>query len=161
MNIVDCAVKKTLEAKTYFEKLAAGSTLGDLKRLFNLLAAAEQEHYEALMKLEKKVEKGGTGFTVIDEAACIFRPLVEKRDLLAELKTDPDAYLHVINEQKESIKFYEDLAAKTEDAATRKLLQMIAEQERKHDNIIKNIYEFMESPRTYLAWGEFSNLKDL
>lgn len=161
MNIVDCAVKKTLEAKTYFEKLAAGSTLGDLKRLFNLLAAAEQEHYEALMKLEKKVEKGGAGFTVIDEAACMFRPLVEKRDLLAELKTDPDAYLHVINEQKENIKFYEDLAAKTEDAATRKLLQVIAKQERKHDSIIKNIYEFMESPRTYLASGEFSNLKDL
>ena len=161
MNIVDCAVKKTLEAKTYFEKLAASSTLADLKRLFNLLAAAEQEHYEALMELEKEVEKGGAAFTVLNEAACIFRPLVEKRDILAELETDPDAYRHVIAEQKESITFYEDLAAKAEAGATRDLLKMIAKQERKHADIIENIYEFMESPRTYLAWGEFSNLKDL
>ena len=161
MNIVDCAIKKTLETKTYFEKLAAGSTLGDLKGLFNLLATAEQEHYEALMKLEKEVEAGGAGFTVLNEAACIFKPLVEKRDLLAELKTDPDAYRHVITEQEESVKFYEDLATKAELQVTRNLLKRIAEQERKHLNIIENIYAFMESPRTYLAWGEFSNLKDI
>lgn len=161
MNIIDCAIKKTLETKTYFEKLAAGTTLSDLKRLFNLLAVAEQEHYEALMKLEKKVEAVGSGFTVLNEAACIFKPLVEKRDLLAELKTDPDAYRHVITEQEESIRFYEDLAAKAELQATRDLLKMIAEQERKQLNIIENIYAFMESPGTYLAWGEFSNLKDI
>jgi hypothetical protein len=35
----------------------------------------------------------------------------------------------------------------------------IAEEEKKHLNIIENIYSFVESPRTYLAWGEFSNLE--
>jgi hypothetical protein len=37
---------------------------------------------------------------------------------------------------------------------------MIAEEERKQLNIVENIYSFVESPKTYLAWGEFSNLKE-
>jgi hypothetical protein len=37
---------------------------------------------------------------------------------------------------------------------------MIADDERKHLDIVKNIYTFVESPKNFLAWGEFSNLKE-
>ena len=43
---------------------------------------------------------------------------------------------------------------------TRELLLMIAHEERKHLSIVENIYTFVESPKSYLAWGEFSNLKE-
>ncbi len=38
---------------------------------------------------------------------------------------------------------------------------MLAEDEKEHLSIVENIYEFVEKPRTFLAWGEFSNLKEL
>jgi len=37
---------------------------------------------------------------------------------------------------------------------------MIADEERKHLNIVENIYSIVESAKTCLAWGEFSNLKE-
>jgi len=37
----------------------------------------------------------------------------------------------------------------------------IAKEERKHLSIVKNIYSFVESPKYFLASGEFSNLKGL
>jgi hypothetical protein len=41
-----------------------------------------------------------------------------------------------------------------------KILQMLADEERKHLEIMENIYDFVEAPKNYLAWGEFGNLKD-
>ena len=49
MNIFDCAIKMEEEAKLYYEKLAAATNVPELKNLFTMLAAAEQEHHEALV----------------------------------------------------------------------------------------------------------------
>jgi len=96
----------------------------------------------------------------LQEAACVFQPLLAKRDLMAELKEDPDAYQLVVEEEKEGVRFYEELAAQAKDEGTRRILLMIAAEERKHLNIVENIYSFVESPKNFLAWGEFSNLKE-
>ncbi len=37
----------------------------------------------------------------------------------------------------------------------------IANEEKKHFNILDNLCDFTLAPQNYLAWGEFSNLKDL
>ncbi len=99
-------------------------------------------------------------FMDLQEAACIFQPLLAKRDLMAELREDPDAYKHVVKEEEKGVKFYEEQAAQAKDEGTREMLLMIADEERKHLSIVENIYAFVESPKTYLAWGEFSNLKE-
>jgi rubrerythrin len=148
------------EAGTYYEKLAASISVAELKNIFTLLAAAEREHLAALQKMKDNVAPAKADFPDLGEAACAFKPLLGKRNLMAELADDPDAYGHVVKEEEESIKFYEDLAAKAEDGATRRLLLDLIEQERKHLSIVENIYAFVESPKTYLAWGEFSNLQE-
>ena len=38
---------------------------------------------------------------------------------------------------------------------------MLAEEERRHLNVVEHIYDFVEAPRTFLAWREFSNLQEL
>jgi len=127
---------------------------------FGLLAKAEEEHFESLEKMKGCATHAVAEFKALDEAACSFRPLLGKRELVSELRHDPDGYRHVVKEEEESIKFYEEMAGKAEDEATRTFLMQLAEQEKRHLSIVENIYAFVESPRTYLAWGEFSNLKE-
>lgn len=158
MNVFDCAIKMEEEARVYYEKLAAGTAVAELKNLFTLLAAAEQEHHDALVALKAKVDPRKAGFKALEEAACLFKPLLAKGDLLAELREDPDAYRHVVKEEEEGIKLYEELAAQAEDEESREILLMIAAEERRHLSIMENIYSFVQSPKTYLAWGEFGNL---
>jgi hypothetical protein len=43
----------------------------------------------------------------------------------------------------------------------RRVLERIVSDEKDHLSKIENIYEFMETPHTYLEWGEFSNLHPL
>ena len=160
MNIFDCAIKMEEEARLSYEKLAASTAVPELKNLFTLLAESEQEHHDALVGMKRSLDPPKTQFKGLQEAACLFKPLLAKRDLMAELVRQPDAYLNVVKEEEEGVRFYEDLAAQSKDEEARKILLMIAVEERKHLSIVKNIYSFVESPKNFLAWGEFSNLKE-
>jgi rubrerythrin len=161
MNIFDCAIKMEEEAAMTYQKLAENTTVAELKNLFTLLAESEQEHYDAFVKIKESVGPLKAKFKDLREAACLFKPLLAKRDLSAELLGQPDAYLHIVKEEEKGVQFYEDLAGQAKNAETRKILAMIANEERKHLNIVKNIYSFVESPKNFLAWGEFSNLNEL
>lgn len=160
MNIIDCALKMEEQAAAHYSQLAAAAPVEELRNIFGLLAAAEKEHHEKLVAMLGNADAATTDFTALDDASCVFRPLLGKRDLVAELRRDPDGYRHVVKEEEESIKFYEDLAAKADKEEMRAILLKLAEEERRHLSIVENIYSFIEEPKTYLAWGEFSNLKE-
>jgi len=160
MNVFDCAIKMEVEARKYYEKLAANTDVPELKNLFTLLAAAEQEHHDALLGMKESADPQKTKFKALQEAACLFKPLLAKRELMADRAGFPDAYRQVVKEEEEGVGFYEELAAKATDEGIRKVLLMIADEERKHLSIVENIYSFVESPKNFLAWGEFSNLKE-
>lgn len=160
MNIIECALKMEEEAASHYTQLAAASSVEELRSIFGLLAAAEKEHHDTLMSMLEGVDTAKADFKALDDAVCTFKPLLGKRDLVAELLRDPDGYQHVVKEEEESIKFYEEMAAKADNEAARALLLKLAEEERRHLSIVENIYSFVEAPKTYLAWGEFSNLKE-
>jgi rubrerythrin len=79
---------------------------------------------------------------------------------MADTFGETDSYLKVVTEEEKGIRFYADLAEQTQDEKTRKILLMVAEEERKHLSIVKNIYSFVESPKSFLVSAEFSNLKE-
>ncbi len=160
MNIFDCALKMERDAKVHYEELAKAAPVPELRNLFGMLAAAETEHYDSLMKMKEDPSAAGAEFKALKEAACAFRPLLDKRDVIAGMKGDEDGYQHVVKEEEDSVRLYEDLLAKAEDERTRNLLRALIEEEKRHLSIIENIYSFIEEPHTYLAWGEFSNLKE-
>lgn len=160
MDFFDCAIKMEKDAAAFYEKLASAAAVPELKNLFALLAESEQEHHAALVKIKDKVDPQKIMFKELQEAECLFKPLLAKRDLMGELINEPDAYQQIVKEEGDGVRFYEELAAQSNDAETRKILFMMAAEERKHLNIVENIYNFVQSPKNFLAWGEFSNLKE-
>jgi rubrerythrin len=160
MNVLDCAMKMEKEARVYYEKLADTASIPEMKNLFSLLAESEKEHYDALVKIKTNADYDAP-FTDLPELACLFKPLLSKRDLVAELIKQPDAYLDIVTEEEKGVGFYEDLAAHTKDVKDCKILLKIANEERKHLSIVKNIYSFVESPKYFIASAGFSNNEGL
>lgn len=160
MNIFDCAIRMEEEARKHYEKQAAAAVVPELKNLFTMLSESEQEHHDALLKLKESTAPMKTEFKDLQGAACHFMPLLAKNDLKDEPVEESDAYMDIVNEEEKGVQFYVDLAAQSKDEYTRKVLLMIAKEERKHLSIVKNIYSFVQSPKTFLASAEFSNLKE-
>jgi rubrerythrin len=162
MNILECTIKMKKETRSHYEELAESVTDVELKRLFSLLAAAESEHIEKLSALKEDMRKFDVDdYGGLDESVCVYSPHIDPRHMAEALSHDPDAYRHVVQEEEETIEFFDQLSGQAESDQIRRICQLQADKEREHLAMLEQIYFFLEEPRTYLEWGEFSNLKSL
>jgi len=160
MNVFDFAMQMEKDGKTHYEKLAAGTTIVGLKKIFSMLAADEQKHFETIQAMKTGGYDSMAGSISLDEAKNVFQGLMNDRTLLGGLKKDLDGYLYAMKVEADSVKLYEDMAKKENRADIVQLLLKIANEEKKHYNIMENLYDFVLAPQNFLAWGEFSNLKE-
>jgi hypothetical protein len=162
MNILECTIKMKRETRAHYERLSGTVTDIELKRLFSLLAAAEDEHIDKLVALQKDMKKRNVkDFSRLEESVCVYSPHIDPRHLAEALSHDPDAYRHVVQEEEETIEFFDQLGNQADSEELKKICRLQAAKEREHLTMLENIYFFVEEPRTYLEWGEFSNLKTL
>ena len=163
MKVLDFALQLEADGKEYYERLAAWSDSRELRNLFTLLAEAEQSHYDVLLARKNQTPSAGVDSKILEQAKNIFQRLMEMKENRGPgaLRVDTDGYRHAIKAEEESIRFYLDAAEKEQSPEVRQLLRALAAEEKIHLNIIENIYEFVESPKYFLEWREFSNLKPL
>ena len=162
MNIIECTIKMKQETRAHYERLSEFVSEKELKRLFSLLASAEDEHIGKLVELNSSMKKSaGVAGATLDESVCVFNPHIDPQHLAEALRDDPDAYRHVVQEEEETIEFFDQLKIQAKDEEMKWVCQALADKEREHLTMLENIYFFVEEPRTYLEWGEFSNLKSL
>lgn len=162
MNILECTIKMKKETQAHYERLAEAVGNTELKRLFSLLAAAEDEHVGKLVAVQDKMNRLDVkDLDRLDESVCVYSPHIDPRHMAEALSHDPDAYRHVIQEEEETIEFFDQLGEQAQSEQLKRLCRLQADKEREHLAMLENIYFFVEEPRTYLEWGEFSNLRSL
>lgn len=160
MNIFEFAMNMELDGKAYYEKLAAESNIDGLKGIFTMLAADEQKHYDTIKALKAGADLKMSDSGVLEKAKNIFAGLIGDKESAGSLKKSLDAYRYARKIEADSVKLYEDMAQKETNRETAQLLLRIAHEEQKHFNIMDNLYDYILAPQNYLAWGEFSNLKE-
>jgi rubrerythrin len=160
MNVFDFAMRMEEESREYYERLASSARTTELKSIFTLLADSEREHHEHLTLLKSGIDPALAQSVALEQAKDQIRELVDGLNSGDILKSDADGYRHAIKSEEMSINIYEKMASQEPSPAAADLLQQLAEEEQQHLQVIENIYEFVEGPRTYLAWGEFSNLQE-
>jgi rubrerythrin len=161
MNVFDFAMKMELQGKACYENLAASTQQMGLRTIFNGLAADEQKHYDLFRDLKEGKAWSMTDSKMLDQAKNVFSDLVRDKERLGELHEDLDAYRLALKLEADSVKLYEDMAKKEQDPDTVTLYLKLANEEKKHFNIVENICDFVMRPKYYLEWREFSNLHEL
>ena len=161
MNIIECAIKMKEARRDHYTQLAGYASDKDLKRLGQLLAEANNELINQLNEFRDNLEDALLAAADLSEEVCVFSPRFDVQHPEVSLGRDSDAYLHVVREIENAVKFYEQLAEKAETEKIKTVFLKLADIERAHLTVVENIYSFVEDPRTYLEWGEFSNLKSL
>ena len=159
MNVFEFAMRLEEESRTHYEKLANDAETAELKSIFSLLAESEREHHEHLTILKSATDPVVAESIALDRAGNFVHDLVGTVAASDLLRNDDDGYRHALKQEEISISLYEKMADREPNAAASTLLKTMAAEERHHLEMIENIYDFVESPRTYLEWGEFSNLR--
>jgi rubrerythrin len=161
MDIFEYALKMELDGKAYYEKLANETGDTGLKAIFTTLAADEQKHYETIQAIKTGTVWIMKDSAVLDSAKNLFEILKTDKAVAGSMKKSLDGYEHARKVEADSVRFYEDAAKKETNDSAKQLLLRIAEEEKQHYNILDNLYDFTLAPQNFLAWGEFSNIKEL
>ena len=162
MSIFDLAMKMELEVKAHYEKLAAGTELPGVARIFTLLAGDEQKHYDAICAMKNNAAPGAfEDTTVLAYAKGVVSGYVGDQGIAAKLRNDLQGYRHALDVEAASVRLYGQLVEKETGGEAKKALARILEEEKKHYNIVENLYDFALKPEYFLAWGEFGNLREL
>lgn len=161
MDIFECSIKMKEERRNHYERLADYTTNKELKRLALLLADADDELINQLKKLKDNPEFAAFSEIALVDNVCVFTPRFDPQHPEESLKRDSDAYQHVVKEIGDAVEFYKQLEEQAGSGELKAIFRLLTEKEREHLLVVENIYSFVEDPRTYLEWGEFSNLKTL
>ncbi|MBE0597065.1 MAG: ferritin family protein [Desulfuromonadales bacterium] len=161
MNVFDFAMQMEVDGKKLYEKLAAGSNDAGLRKIFLLLAADEQKHFEIFQALQQGTQPTMQDTTALEESRLIFREAMANKDeILKTIDVDLEGYRYAMKLEADSARLYEDAAKRESQQEIKELLLRVAGEEQKHFNILENIYDFFNAPNQYLAWREFSNLEE-
>jgi rubrerythrin len=161
MNVFDFAMQMETDAEAFYRQLASKSPVAGIKKIFINLAEDEKKHYQLFHDLKNAMESTGSQESgVLDEARNVFADLLEKKADVAVMQDNLEGYGYAMKLEADGAHFYEDAARREKDPKVAKLLSRIAEEERRHFNIVENIYRYVNAPNEYLAWVEFSNLDD-
>lgn len=158
MNVFDFAIDMEKQIYGHYEQLAAHAGSGESRRIFTLLAEAEREHVEHLSHLKEHNDPVLATSMVLETLKPRLEKLVRVLTHHDMQESDLDGYRQAIKTEEVSIRLYEKLAERETDPSVSGLLMLLANEEKCHLEEVENIYDFVESPRTYLASGEFSNL---
>ncbi|CAD5244469.1 ferritin-like domain-containing protein [Thermococcus camini] len=152
-EVFEIAINAEIRAREAYEKLAALSASDIIRDELLFLAKEEDKHREIIEKMAEKFEGARTEPKKIDiDVMGEFRVIAEK---LAELVQKPDFTVDEVYEvsmQAELVseKLYRELAGYAATENTRLVLEILADMERNHYNILKKQYDYiMRYPDIY------------
>jgi len=160
MNVFEYAMKMELDGKAFYEKLAEETSLPALKAVFRSMAEDEQKHYDTFQALKAGTAGAMVDSKILETTKNVFEQIALDKNNAVSLKNTLQGYEAARKVEADSARFYEEIAAKEENHANALLIQTIANEEKKHYNILDNLCDFTLAPQNYLAWAEFSNLNN-
>ncbi len=128
-EILEMAIKDEQRAADLYKGLAQRSRSDEMRRTFLQFSQEELGH-------KKKLERIKTGGKIVVSDTKVQD--LKIGDYLVEVNTSRDdltyqeALIVAMKEEKAAFKLYSDLAARTDDAAAKEVLLMLAQEEARH-----------------------------
>jgi len=145
VEVFEIARNAEIKAKEAYEKLASLTNSDMIRNELLLLAKEEDKHREIIERMAERFKGEGEPRKVELKAMGEFRVVAEK---MAEAIKKPDVNLDEIYEiameaELVSEKLYRELASYAANERTRAILEMLADMEGNHYNILKKQYEYI------------------
>ena len=158
MNVFDFAIDLERSGRNFYGRMAALCENAGVGSIFMMMAEDEQGLMEKLEEMKSRVAGGAhlESRTLDSAGGAIFGDMADAT-VAKRIQTDLEAYEYVMKIEKSICRLYEDAAEKEPAGEVRRLLQKIAEEDRREFESIRSLYDFVNAPNEYLAWGEFSN----
>ena len=161
MNIYEFAMKMEKDGEQFYRDLSDKTSAKSLKSIFDLLANTEAKHYEIVMKLyQGSNEPDLPEDTLFTDVKNVFEEIKEEKDNFQLNGTEADLYKKALSIEEKSYDFYAEQAVELEGESQRIILLKLAEEEKRHMILMKNLMELVSRPQTWLENAEWNHLDE-
>lgn len=160
MNVFDFAINMEKEGESFYRELAAGNQNPGLKNILTMLADDENKHAEIFEKMKRSTPSKMSETRILKDAKNVFLQMKEARE---EIKTDVsqiELYKKAQALEVKSENFYRQKATEVGQEEQRILFLQIADEERKHFYLLRNIVELVSRPQYWVENAEFFHLDE-
>lgn len=160
-NLLEVAKNMEIEGEEYYKKLARETTVEELTGVFLFIADQEEDHFKLFEYMQEgkvpdyKEVKGA--FSVAKDA---FKKITPDFSLPGALTNAKSAYKTAVSMERKTVEYYTSLLEKIENNDQKEVLQMIIEEEEKHQALMESLCEFVERPNEWLENAEFNHLEE-
>jgi rubrerythrin len=166
MDIFEFAMKMEADGKVYYEKHAASTDIPELKEILLQLAEEEARHYETFRRMKEDPSdisgaKLLTGAETLKSVQNIFEQLSTATDRKPFGEDVISVWKTAHQTEVKSEQFYRDKAGLETDAARKKVLLRIAEEENVHMQMIDGIITYLKHPQTFIDSAHYKNFRSL
>lgn len=160
MNIYEYAMGLEKEGEEFYRDLADKTDDAGLKKILLMLATEEVKHYNLFKKMLQNADVSTLPkMEVFKEATSTFKQMKEV-DEKHSFDTDQiEYYKKAVAIEEANENFYLKQACNAKTKEHEQIFLRIAEEERKHLVLLKNLVEFVSGPDDYLDSAEFYNME--
>ncbi|MFA6088934.1 MAG: hypothetical protein WC755_03655 [Candidatus Woesearchaeota archaeon] len=152
MEIFEMARNLELEGKALYEKRAKVTKSENLKKVLNMIAKVEENHFDLFVEIQKNKKAGPIKHVDFKIAKQAFGVLRDEKFTNEEIK-DFEKMLVVEKKSEDYYKLHaNDVSANTE------LILEIAKEEHRHYVLIQNLIELLRRPKQWVESEEFKRL---
>jgi rubrerythrin len=156
MDVLEFAVEMDRRGRDFYRLLARRAARPGARRIFDRMAEEEERMLEGYRRMKAQEPEQRADSTVLQKKDNPFPASVG-------LSADVDevaAYRTVVDIERKVCRMLENAAEKETDPSAKGLLRQVAAVECCGLEQVEAVYDFINAPNEYLAWGEFSNLTD-
>ncbi len=160
MDIYEFAMEKEQYAQDLYSQLAGKTQNEGLKNILNMLANEESKHYHIIENMKEQTPEKVTDTDVLKDAKAVFKKMHDGAQKFDFDISEIELYGKARKMEEESISLYQDKADQVDDEDQKRIFQMLADEERKHYNLIDNIREFVNRPNQWLEDAEWYHIEE-
>lgn len=159
MDIYEYAMQMEKDGEKFYRDLAAKTSSAGIKNILTMLADAEVKHYTLFRNMKDNAKIGSiTDNPLLENVKNVFAKIKEEKTFEAEVP-ELDLYKEAQEIEQKSRDFYLEKAGEVKDDSQKTAMKKIADEERRHFNILENIITLVNRPNIWLEDPEWYHLE--
>lgn len=165
IKALEVALNNESRERDFYLKHAERTSNSFGKMMFQSIAQDEEEHYQRILELHKKLQDEGRWPETIPlkvkgvDMKSVLKKVLDSIDTSAKADTDDmEAVKIAIDFETKGEKFYSDLRDSVDDPVEKEFYRVLASMEREHRLSLEDTYDYFKDPEGWYRMKEKHHL---
>ena len=161
MKILDFAIDVEQAERDLYRRLAVCTQHEGIRSIFRMIADDEGKLLKKLRQLKDDPENNSIELNAQQHVPNSLRKnQAGNCELLDQnnVRDDLSGYSYILKTEQLLLNLYLNLKEREQDPEAKALFDLILQEKQSEIDRIHTIFDFVNAPNEYLAWGEFSNI---